>query len=262
MESEKAKQLLARQIEATQALDGKRESSPEFQKWRRDTEIIIEKIFGRSGRHLPDLAKISFSPGGYYSGMPSNAGENRCRAGLAEARQILQSMIEEVTEFGSSISADLERDILALVSGLCERFHLVARQFRHRREGRATLDVEDEYDAQDLLHALLLLHFDDIRPEEWTPTYAGAASRMDFLLKQEKTVIEVKKARKGLGAREVGEQLIIDIEKYKTHPDCRTLICFVYDPDGRIANPRGLENDLNQDSGELRVRVLITPKGT
>ena len=44
-----------------------------------------------------------------------------------------------------------------------------------------------------LLHALLLLYFDDIRAEEWTPSYAGKSARMDFLLKNEGVVIEVKK---------------------------------------------------------------------
>ena len=65
-----------------------------------------------------------------------------------------------------------------------------------------TLDVEDEYDVQDLLHALLRLYFKDIRPEEWTPGYAGTSSSMDFLLHPEEIVIEVKKTRKGLRANE------------------------------------------------------------
>jgi len=124
-----------------------------------------------------------------------------------------------------------------------------------------TLSVEDEYDVQDLLHALLTLYFDDIRPEEWTPSYAGGSSRMDFLLKKEQIVLEVKKTRKGLGAKELGEQLLIDIQKYKEHPDCSTLFCFVYDPEGRIANPRGIENDLNKTYNGLPVKVLITPTG-
>ena len=71
--------------------------------------------------------------------------------------------------------------------------------------------------------------------------------------------MEIKKSRPGLGARELGEQLIVDIAKYKKHPDCRTLFCFVYDPDGRIVNPRGIENDLNANQDELTVRVLIAP---
>ena len=78
-----------------------------------------------------------------------------------------------------------------------------------------------------LLHALLLLYFDDVRAEEWTPSYAGKSSRMDFLLKNERVVIEVKKTRQGLADKELGDQLIIDVDRYKVHPDCKRLICFV-----------------------------------
>jgi len=150
---------------------------------------------------------------------------------------------------------------MLMLERLCSRFHLVARQLRSRHSNRDTLHVEDEYDVQDLLHALLTLEHDDIRPEEWTPSYAGGSSRMDFLLKLEQIVIEAKKTRSGLGARELGEQLIVDIQKYKQHPDCRTLVCFVYDPEGRIANPRGIENDLSGDKDGLTVRVIIATKG-
>ena len=45
-----------------------------------------------------------------------------------------------------------------------------------RHGGRNTLDVRDEYDVQDLLHALLKMFFKDVRSEEWTPSYAGASS--------------------------------------------------------------------------------------
>ncbi len=80
------------------------------------------------------------------------------------------------------------------------------------RENRETLKIEDEYDVQDLLHALLLLYFDDVRAEEWTPSYAGKSARMDFLLKNERVVIEVKKTRLGLADKELGDQLIIDVD--------------------------------------------------
>jgi hypothetical protein len=140
-----------------------------------------------------------------------------------------------------------------------ERFHQVARQLRVRRQDRPTLDIGDEYDVQDLFHALLRIPFDDVRPEEWAPSYAGGASRMDFVLPEIEAVVEIKKSRPGLGAKELGEQLIVDIAKYKKHPSCRTLFCFVYDPDGRIHNPRGIESDLNAEQDELKVRVLIAP---
>lgn len=139
-------------------------------------------------------------------------------------------------------------------------FHSVCKQLRSRHGERSTIDINDEYDVQDLLHALLRLYFEDIRPEEWTPSYAGSSSRMDFLLKNERCVIEVKKARVGLGAKELGEQLIIDIVKYKEHPDCQTLYCFVYDPEGRVPNPIGIQNDLSSQKGDLKVIVTICPK--
>ncbi len=84
---------------------------------------------------------------------------------------------------------------------------------------------------------------------------------MDFLLKKESIVVEAKKTRKGLGAKELGDQLITDIERYKQHPDCKTLFCFVYDPDGRVSNPRGIEGDLSRKEGKLTVKVFIVPRG-
>jgi hypothetical protein len=76
-------------------------------------------------------------------------------------------------------------------------------------------------------------------------------------LKQERIVVEIKKTRKGLDAKVVGTELIEDIHRYQSHPDCDALICFVYDPDGRIANPRGLENDLRRNDDKLIVEVFV-----
>jgi hypothetical protein len=144
---------------------------------------------------------------------------------------------------------------LELVATICERFQLVVRQLRERHAKRVTLEIHDEYDVQDLMHALLRLHFDDVREEEWTPSYAGGAARMDFLLKEEEIVIEAKMTRSKRGTKEIADELIIDAARYKEHKDCKTLVCFVYDPDGVIKNPRGLERDLAKLS-DSRVRVL------
>jgi hypothetical protein len=73
------------------------------------------------------------------------------------------------------------------------------------------------------------------------------------------TIIEIKKTREKLTHKEVGEQLIIDIARYKSHPDCKNLICFVYDPERRIKNPRGIENDLSKTTDGLGVKVFIRP---
>ncbi|TLY16538.1 MAG: hypothetical protein E6K69_03890 [Nitrospirae bacterium] len=153
-----------------------------------------------------------------------------------------------------------ESDALELVRKICTRFHAVARQLRLRREYRATLEVEDEYDVQDLFYALLRLEFDDIVTEDWMPSYTESANRTSFRLKREKIAIVVKKTRPGLGAREVADQLVIDCQRYSTHPDCTTLFCFVYDPEGRIGNPRGLEAELTSIGDERNIEVLVSPK--
>ena len=145
------------------------------------------------------------------------------------------------------------------IENIFENFHFCCRQAKIRYEDRPTIDVKDEYDVQDLLHILLKLHFSDIRPEEYTPSYAGRSSRMDFLLKDIKTVIEVKITKKNQKDKEIGEQLTLDIAKYSTHPDCKELYCFVYDPESLIRNPKGLENDLSGNKNGLIVQVYIRP---
>ena len=150
---------------------------------------------------------------------------------------------------------------MLMLERLCSRFHLVAMQLYSRHSHRDTLQVEDEYDVQDLLHALLTLEHDVIRLEEWPPSYAGGGSRTDFFLELEQIVVMAKKTRSDFGAREVAEQLIVDIQKYRQQPDCRTLVCFVYDPEERIADPRRLEESLDGDKDGLALRVIVAPKG-
>ncbi len=160
-----------------------------------------------------------------------------------------------------SKSSSIEKDAVFLIGLLCDRFHLIAKQLRQRHADRQTLDIEDEYDVQDLLHSLLKIYFDDVRPEEWNPSYAGCSTRADFLLKDEQVIIEVKKTRASLKAKQIGEQLIIDIAHYKNHSDCKSLYCFIYDPEGYISNPKGIQADLSRKESGFQVVVNIIPKG-
>lgn len=157
----------------------------------------------------------------------------------------------------NSSPAIKETDRLELIISVLERFPAFCRQLKKRYNDRDTIEMNDEYDVQDLVHALLTLHFDDVRQEEASPSYAGSSSRQDFLLKKEKIVIEVKKTRKSLGAGKIGEELIIDMARYRAHPDCDTLVCFVYDPDCWVNNPKGVIADLEGGDAEGKTRVVI-----
>lgn len=258
---------LTRQLAEMKSLEHAQASSPEFMKWVRDTGVAIERIFGEDGRQIKEFHRIDYKANIIRVTWPVARNydvEDReaYGEGLSRAKGLLESLIQEIKDFGADkLESTAEPQPMNVLVSLCDKFHLVARQLRSRHQDRPTLNIDDEYDVQDLVHALLVPHFDDIRPEEWTPSCAGASARMDFLLKKEKIVIETKKTRKGLEAKQVGEQLIVDIERYKGHPDCKTLLCFVYDPEGKIGNPRGLENDLSRNEDGFEVKVLIRPSG-
>ena len=133
-------------------------------------------------------------------------------------------------------------ETLAVLENMLERLPRVIRQLRVRHGDRPPFRVADEKDLEDLLRSLLPLHFDDIRPECRTPRYA-ADTRTDFLLAAERIAVTVK-----FPPSWIVEQLREDAAYYRQERKCRTLVAFVYDPEGAIREPylpsaSGAEND-------------------
>lgn len=259
MDKLKAIEILNKRREESEKLKNSKSGSPQFTKWHSDTCVAIKNIFGENANWLKKFDDNHYNPS--ITVTPDSEFERLCyHRGLGRAEALLSSMIDEINEYGlnqTDIPAS-SPDALAVIDKLCNRFHNAAKQLRQRRNDRNTLDVKDEYDVQDLFHALLMLYFDDIRDEECTPSNAGNSSRIDFLLDSNQIGIELKMTRKNLGTKEVKEQLLIDIANYKKHPKCNHLICFVYDPESWIKNPRGFEKDLSQ-TGDNPVTVYVRP---
>jgi len=149
-------------------------------RWYEYTEEVFRHICSNE-----ELADEFTGKGRHFYGMDTTV-----RSYTGKLQSILDRLVLIPESVARSERADEPLDI---IDHLVRRFHRVVRQLRQRHDNRPTLDVTEEYDVQDLLHALLALHFDDIRPEEYTPSYAGVSSRVDFLLKGERVVLEVKK---------------------------------------------------------------------
>jgi hypothetical protein len=159
-----------------------------------------------------------------------------------------------------SILPRSEQDSLELLRKVCIRFHAVARQLRLRKDYRATLEVEDDYDLQDLLCALLKVEFDEVGADEWTPPYTGGAPRTALFLNREQIAVVAKKTRPGLTTKELADQVAADSAYFTARDKCATLFCFIYDPEGRIGSPKRLETDLTSVSDRYTVEVLVAPK--
>jgi hypothetical protein len=161
------------------------------------------------------------------------------------------------TNNGPTKPSTIEELLTTLLKGLRRAMHPLT----HRRKGSVPLTFSTEYDVQDLLHALLRPWVRDIRAEEFTPSYAGSSTRMDFLLPVQRLVIELKFVRDRKHAARIGDELTIDIDHYRKHPDCDTLWCVVYDQDHLLPNAEGLKRDLDgprtTKDGTVTVKVFV-----
>lgn len=100
MPKKEAVSILASQIMRIETLKNQEPFSSEFKKWKRDTEVAIEKIFGNNTRHLNDFKHIRYTL--VVTGEDTTQSEynKKFYAGLEDAHSILQSMIEEIQQYG------------------------------------------------------------------------------------------------------------------------------------------------------------------
>lgn len=131
--------------------------------------------------------------------------------------------------------------ILRLFDGI----RLAARPLAKRRPGKPVFRLDDEYDVQDLLHALMTPWFSEIAPEEWTPSYAAGSKRMDFLVAAERIAIEMKFVHDGKRAKKIADEIVVDIEYYAQHQTVDTLIALVFDPLLLVAQRSAVERALS-----------------
>ena len=146
-------------------------------------------------------------------------------------------------------------DAIQTVVTLAQRSLYVRRELSRRHGERTSLI--DEYDDQDFIRGLLRMFFDDIRSENYVPEYAGSNSRIDFFLPDVKLAIELKHTRESLNSAKIGEELIVDRARFAERSDVRHLICLVFDYDGRLENPRGLEADISREMTDERTGVTV-----
>jgi hypothetical protein len=172
-------------------------------------------------------------------------------------RRLAQGTLRTLHSVGAVEFAASHLDAVRIVLRLGDRFREVERSLKRRYADREPLTIVDEYDAQYVVRALLKLFFDDLRDEDWSPSYAGSTSRIDFFIPDYRLAVELKLAGSTLKAKELGEQIMVDRDRYGSHAGVSHLVCLVFDYEGRIDNPREIEKDLSRISGEQGLAVTV-----
>jgi len=153
------------------------------------------------------------------------------------------------------------RDRIGLAMQIVNAFPVVSGSLANRGHGREPFRIENEYDVQDLLFAILRSVFEDCKREEWTPKRAGSAKRIDIVIPTINAVIETKFVRDRSHGKEVADELRVDFECYHDHPNCAHLIAVCIDPDRHIGDPVQFEDELSglrvKGSHEFNVTVLV-----
>jgi hypothetical protein len=147
-------------------------------------------------------------------------------------------------------------DPLTKLTPLLRRLPRVIRELRWRQGDRPPFRVEDERDLEDLVRALLPLHFDDVRLETRTPRYS-ARTRTDLLLNKVQSALTLKLASTASREPQLFEQCKEDITYYQQRQPCCLLVVFIYDPEGLLRDQQELERKLLDAAEDLKVRGIV-----
>jgi hypothetical protein len=131
---------------------------------------------------------------------------------------------------------------LALVERICTRISYAARILcdRHRR-GKQPFTVADEYDIQDLLHAVLRAYIKYSVQEEPLSKVAGTrSSRADISIQELGVLIEMKFVRSPGDQRTIFDDFSRDLVLYTSWSYLKTLFYVIYKSTD-LADPEALE---------------------
>jgi predicted nucleotide-binding protein len=169
---------LIERLSALRSLNANAASDPSFKKWRRDTEVAFEHLFGQDTRHIRDFKGLRFSPSSYSMMNPEPEFARAFVAGRATAEAIIQSVIDEVNEYWPEVDPVNNELISPPLSNrvfIVHGHHEGARESVARLMEKLTLDpiilheqanrgktiIEKFIDYSDVGFAVVLLTADD-----------------------------------------------------------------------------------------------------
>jgi hypothetical protein len=159
---------------------------------------------------------------------------------------------------GATPGVDADGIVAAL-----HQFAECVRYLNTRRSAGAVLNLNNENDVQDAVYLMLRPWVHDLRSENPTDRIANRYTIKDFISFAAETVIEVKYVRDAHHGRQISSEMHDDIETYRHHPKCRTLVFFVYDPEVLIPDQESLRAQIEEPrlygNRPLRCVLIVKP---
>jgi hypothetical protein len=149
MQAVRAIEILERQRKVGRSLRGRPLGSPEFTKWKRDTEVAIERLFQPGSRNIEDFKSIHYSLIAFTTGTPDYRFQEAYEDGLARADAILSSMIDEIRDYASDDSASEadKPDELSLIERLCQSLSALAAEMAKLEALMVDPEQEDDMET-------------------------------------------------------------------------------------------------------------------
>jgi hypothetical protein len=160
------------------------------------------------------------------------------------------------------LSSSTRQRIIDICTALSE-FNECVRYLNTRRSDGAILKLDSEAAVQDAIYLILRPWIQDLIPESPSDKAGNRFTIKDFFSRSLHLVIEAKFVRDKQHGKNISKELHDDIEVYRHHALCDTIVFFIYDPDSSIPDERELRRTIEQsrsyDGRPLVCRLIVKP---
>jgi hypothetical protein len=144
-----------------------------------------------------------------------------------------------------------------LIVSILNSFPDMVSKFKNRRAQKNPFTVDDEYDVQDIVYAMLKGAFPTLQAENPNKKVGATFSVSDFTIDDLGLFIETKFIGERKQVKSTQEECKQDMVSYSKQLNCQKIIFLIYDPDKYIDNEYAFKNGLGTKIGDENKEVDI-----
>lgn len=177
---------------------------------------------------------------------------------LSELQSYFSKQAIQKTIYKNLSGKDLILEILENFENSVKKITEVSFRYGKDKQNRNLIAIKDEYDVQDLLYVILKAVFPGMKYEDDTSNYGGSAKRLDFYLKEDGVIIEVKQINTA-DDKKYTKQMKEDLQSYHVVNVLKDIIFFIYAPNAiqDINNFKELEGVQTIQGKTFNVKVIV-----